>query len=135
MVAVWTIFWACVTMWFEDPTRIPPPRRVDLPASTTGEHGDLQIVTVTVNTGSTLAPMPVQPEKSMSLSEWGVSFTICWLAMTCFFIIGAMEASLPVYGAPGVGPFNWSPFAAGNFIALGGIAAFPFLSLNSGYAW
>jgi hypothetical protein len=36
-----------------------------------------------------------------------------------------------VYGAPGAGPFRWSPFAAGNFIALGGIASFPFLAMNS----
>lgn len=54
---------------------------------------------------------------------------MCWFAMTCWFILGAWEANLPVFGAS-LPVFHWSPFAAGNFIALGGICCFPFLLAN-----
>ena len=55
---------------------------------------------------------------------------MCWFAMTCFFILGAWESNIPVFGSSSISPFHWSPFAAGNFIALGGIATFPFLIAN-----
>jgi MFS family permease len=65
----------------------------------------------------------------MTSSQLGVTICMCWFAMTCFFILGAWEANLPVFGAffP---KFHWSPYAAGNFIALGGITTFPFLIAN-----
>jgi len=53
---------------------------------------------------------------------------MCWHAMTCFFVLGAWESNISVYGA--ASHFQWSPFAAGNFIALGGILTFPFLLSN-----
>ena len=57
---------------------------------------------------------------------------MCWFAMTCFFILGAWEANIPVFTASPspLSPFDFSPFAAGNLIALGGAATFPFLFLN-----
>ena len=42
---------------------------------------------------------------------------------------GAWESNIPVFGADEK-ILNFSPFAAGNFIALGGISTFPFLLLN-----
>jgi TRAP-type C4-dicarboxylate transport system permease small subunit len=65
----------------------------------------------------------------MTYAQWGVAVCMCWFAMTSFFILGAWESNLPVFGAD-TPKFHWSPFAAGNFIALGGITAFPFLILN-----
>lgn len=74
--------------------------------------------------------------------------------MTCFFILGAWESNIPVFAAPTSSlpansdytmqgnllhlarssfpfrPFSMSPFAAGNFIALGGVTISPFLILN-----
>ena len=52
---------------------------------------------------------------------------MCWFAMTCFFILGGWESNLPIFTAQ---VFGYSPFAAGNFIALGGICTFPLLFVN-----
>lgn len=51
--------------------------------------------------------------------------------MTCFFILGSWESNIPVFTAEALG---YSPYNAGNFIALGGVCSFPFLLLNVRYA-
>ena len=56
---------------------------------------------------------------------------MCYYSMTCFFILGAWESNLPVFTA---GAFGYTPFNAGNFIALGGICSLPFLLVNVRYA-
>lgn len=52
--------------------------------------------------------------------------------MTCFFILGAWEANIPIFTGTAslLSPFHFSPFAAGNLIALGGVCTLPFLLLN-----
>lgn len=47
--------------------------------------------------------------------------------MACFFNLGAWEANIPVFTGAAL---NYSPFAAGNLIALGGVCTFPFLIAN-----
>lgn len=44
-------------------------------------------------------------------------------------VLGAWESNIPVFGSSG-NPLHFSPFGAGNFIALGGITTFPFLIMN-----
>jgi hypothetical protein len=51
--------------------------------------------------------------------------------MSCFFILGSWEANIPVFTAAA---FNYTPYAAGNFIALGGIATVPFLLASVRYS-
>ncbi|TFK68915.1 MFS general substrate transporter [Pluteus cervinus] len=68
---------------------------------------------------------------SLTLRRWGVIITMMWYAMTCFFVLGAWESNIPVYSAVA---FHYTPYNAGNFIALGGITAFPFLMLNVWYS-
>jgi hypothetical protein len=147
MAAVWVVYWICVTKWFEDP--VLKQRQVELSTlsaasthrvsnPTSDSSSSLHSVTVRVTTQGLPPQAEVQPTSpsthtNMTLPQWGVTFTMCWFAMTCFFVLGAWEANLPVFGAPGAGPFEWSPFAAGNFIALGGICAFPFLAGNVSY--
>ncbi|KAI0320900.1 major facilitator superfamily domain-containing protein [Amylostereum chailletii] len=63
--------------------------------------------------------------------QWGVVATMCWFAMTSFFVLGAWEANIPVYTAS---TFAWNPFNAGNLIALGGLCTFPFMLLNIRFA-
>lgn len=72
----------------------------------------------------------------MSAGQWGITATMCWFAMTCFFILGAWEANLPVFTGSDspLSPFHFSPFAAGNLIALGGACTFPFLLANVFFA-
>ena len=130
MALVWVIFWIAVTIYYEDVPR------------------EEQVATSTVNISW----------RNLSKRQWGVTATMCWFAMTCFFILGAWESNIPVFTSSSsttqiaskslakihsmtwlsritprthpLSPFHWSPFAAGNFIALGGIAIFPFLFLN-----
>lgn len=78
------------------------------------------------------APSNYHEEGSrLTFRQWGVIITMMWYAMTCFFILGAWESNIPVYTAI---IFNYSPYNAGNFIALGGITAFPFLLVNVWYS-
>lgn len=144
MAVVWLMYWAACALWFEDVQ--PFPSRSD---------------------GIEMASLPAPQSQStpsrtwfgITPRQWGVIVTMCWFAMTCFFILGAWESNIPVFGASGpppspspssrslfsyaaarlpfspraahpLSPFHWSPFAAGNFIALGGAAIFPFLFLN-----
>jgi len=146
MVVVWCIFWVCVRLFY-----------VDIPKDA---HHSAQIGQSTTSSASkaseallsgskmpeekTTTPRPASTSSNthspksnlsflhklhMSPSQWGVLACMCWFAMTCFFILGAWESNLPVFGASRP-EFHWSPTAAGNFIALGGITAFPFLVLN-----
>jgi hypothetical protein len=63
--------------------------------------------------------------------QWGVIVSMCWCSMSCFFILGSWEANIPVFTAVA---FNYNPYAAGNFIALGGVATFPFLLASVRYS-
>lgn len=127
MAAVWCVFWVCVTIWYED---IPKDQRSfePLPVSTAPQNlsSDEKDSAVGISPPS---PAPAPPKYKMTYAQWGVVVCMCWFAMTCFFILGAWESNLPVFGA-NTPQFHWSPFAAGNFIALGGITTFPFLIIN-----
>ncbi|KAF8997151.1 MFS general substrate transporter [Hymenopellis radicata] len=118
MAAVWVVFWICVYTWFEDVSENPDIIVAD--------------VIVLAKKGDPVeSPPPGSPEPrpTMTLAQWGVVVCMCWFAMTCFFILGAWESNIPVFGASGK-PLHFSPFGAGNFIALGGITTFPFLIVN-----
>lgn len=138
MAVVWAVFWVCVTLWYEDPEHESEPESMplqDLPPAQPIPEATMTsttIVPITITTGRTpptRAPPELALRTGMSLPQWGVSATMCWFAMTCFFVLGAWEANLPVFGA-GTPALHWSPFAAGNFIALGGAGTFPFLLAN-----
>lgn len=126
MALVWAVFWVVVTRWYEDP-QLSEPSTTSLQPLPPSQLIPSATISVTVQSSSpTLAPRRVR----MTLPQWGVSATMCWLAMTCFFVLGAWEANLPVFGASPSSALHWSPFSAGNFVALGGAATFPFLLLN-----
>ncbi|KAF7370172.1 hypothetical protein MSAN_00647700 [Mycena sanguinolenta] len=63
--------------------------------------------------------------------QWGVIFSMCWVSMSCYFILGSWEANIPIFTAVA---FNFTPYAAGNFIALGGVAIIPFLLASVRYS-
>ena len=129
MAAVWLAYWMACVAWFKDaPAREQAIEMVNLPAP--------------ASTRVTLQDL------RLNARQWGVVVTMCWFAMTCFFILGAWESNIPIFTAPSsstttsashlamfsrafpLRPFHMSPFAAGNFIALGGICILPFLILN-----
>ncbi|KAI5123031.1 hypothetical protein M0805_007652 [Coniferiporia weirii] len=136
MAGAWLAFWVACALLFEDVPRADPSQSTQMT--------------------SLPPPSPTQPTRVLSSRQWGVVVTMCWFAMTCFFILGAWESNIPVFGSASshtvsasgstlsrtvphlallsrthsLYPFHWSPFASGNFIALGGAAIFPFLFLN-----
>lgn len=130
MAAIWCIFWVFVVLFYEDIPKDqrgfndPPSISSSTPTSKTPANEK------DVSKDPTIPPLPTPPPKyRMSFTQWGVTVCMCWFAMTSFFILGAWESNLPVFGAD-TPKFHWSPFAAGNFIALGGVTTFPFLILN-----
>ncbi|PPQ80527.1 hypothetical protein CVT26_004310 [Gymnopilus dilepis] len=65
---------------------------------------------------------------SLTRSQTLVTICMCYYSLMCFFILGAWEANIPIYTAlPSV--LSYTPFSAGNFIALGGLVSFPLLLL------
>ncbi|KAK2464984.1 hypothetical protein APHAL10511_003060 [Amanita phalloides] len=120
MAGIWCILWICVTLWFEDVPPVPSQLGVSYPV--------LGKINREGNSNSN-APPSMPGSFSFSRRQTGAMICMCWFGMTCFFILGAWEANIPVFGAA-FGPFHWSPYAAGNFIALGAAIAFPFLVTN-----
>lgn len=126
MACCYGIFWFIVYRYFEDvPTTemsselhevIPSPAIEEVEGPTFGP--------------TSRPPPPLEASLVAQFfhttrAQWDVIICMCWFSMLCFFILGSWEANLPVFGAAS-STLNWSPFAAGNFIALGGITAFPF---------
>jgi hypothetical protein len=150
MAIIWSIFWVCVVIWYEDPPlesdtlelqvseddmlSSPPPGQPSQDSENdTSAHSQRQQSIRPSSRPISISGSNVSLIKLMTPHQRGVVFCMCWFAMTCFFILGAWESNLPVFGAS-LARFRWSPFAAGNFIALGGITTFPFLVINLFFA-
>ncbi|KAH9475840.1 hypothetical protein JR316_0011400 [Psilocybe cubensis] len=123
MAVIWMMFWGLHNLIFQDvPLQSPPSQNIELSATTTSEPPKDQ-----VQENQT----PKATFRGISLAQWGVIICMCYYAMTCFFMLGSWEANIPVFTAHALG---YSPYNAGNFIALGGVASVPFLLLNVWYA-
>ncbi|KAI0252669.1 major facilitator superfamily domain-containing protein, partial [Lactifluus subvellereus] len=144
MAAVWLLFWVVIAVSFED----RPPQLSSSSSSSSPRRSSEEIVTFPypprsmVEPVAAAPPVPTQqqqqqqsaeelfedaPRVRISARQWAVTATMCWFAMTCFFILGAWEANIPVFSARA---FGASPFVAGNLIALGGVCTFPFMFAN-----
>ncbi len=134
MAIVWAVFWVLVYLYFEDiPRPTPEPQEIamDVIDERREDKDKDETAAATVDVSRVEAAAEREPFR-MSSAQWGVTVTMCWFAMTCFFILGAWEANIPVFTGSDspLSPFHFSPFAAGNLIALGGACTFPFLFLN-----
>ncbi|GLB41376.1 putative MFS general substrate transporter [Lyophyllum shimeji] len=131
MAGVWAAFWVLAARWYEDEDCVIAGARTRAagvaPLDTTAPEG--QDIALQETDASGAQPSPLPTPYRMTPQQWGVVLCMCWFSMICFFILGAWESNLPVFGAS-TPRLHWSPTAAGNFIALGGISAFPFLILN-----
>ena len=145
MAVVWLIFWAVVTVLFEevpcqDSESLSPMNRPPLsteeraPPSRRSSSEGIVAQGEFVPSSLTHSFPPIQPTDtpedtplSPSPRQWAVTATMSWFAMTCFFILGAWEANIPIFSA---WAFGASPFVAGNLIALGGVCTFPFMFAN-----
>ena len=140
MAGVYAVFWVLVAIFFEDIPQLPT--MLESQSATNSEVPVVVVEAIGTEKGpskissasATRSSSPIDDSYRLQLSlitrsQWGVIACMCWFAMLCFFILGSWEANLPVFGAA-TANLNWSPFSAGNFIALGGIACFPFLLVN-----
>ncbi|KAG6832774.1 hypothetical protein H0H87_000427 [Tephrocybe sp. NHM501043] len=125
MTGVWMAFWVVAWKYYED---IPTGQRAFEAGPAPRIDGDAILLQDVASTQQQSGPQPSLSSR-LAPQQWGVVLCMCWFAMTCFFILGAWESNIPVFGAS-TPPFHWSPFAAGNFLALGGATTFPFLALN-----
>jgi len=135
MAAVWLVVWVMIAVLFEDVPRQDGRRTTrKTTALSLRPRGGM------VEEAEAGAPAPraetaldssaenvVQPDMHISAQQWAVTATMCWFAMTCFFVLGAWEANIPIFTAR---TFGASPFVAGNLIALGGVCTFPFMLAN-----
>ncbi|KAI1788595.1 MFS general substrate transporter [Ganoderma leucocontextum] len=144
MAGCWLLFWIAACIWFEDvpldAQKSTPPRSIPSPVTPAAsyeekrEDAEAGVKEAEVTVSETSTPTP--PLLKMTRYQKGVCATMCWFAMTTFFILGAWESNLPVYTSSDdpSNPFNFSPYAAGNLIALGGICTMPFLICNLAFA-
>ncbi|KAG8221355.1 major facilitator superfamily domain-containing protein [Butyriboletus roseoflavus] len=129
MACCYVTFWFVIARYFDDvpATEMSLELHEILPSIEEENHiGDSALLPPSAHT---TRPPPEESSAAhlsyITLPQRGVIFCMCWFSMICFFILGSWEANLPVFGAA-TSTLNWTPFAAGNFIALGGTIAFPF---------
>ena len=144
MAALWLAFTIVSLIWFEDVPPAQAPASSSIPLQPMNDNKNLSKEQITEIRRS-FEEEPGRPDLDgipdpeplpdttyrPSASQWGVVATMCWFAMTCFFVLGGWEANIPIYAASA---FHSSPFAAGNLIALGGLCTFPFVFSNVLYA-
>lgn len=133
MAAVFLAFWVVITLFFEDAPRVAVGSAIPLQPRTAPTASDEEKDTPPPTPASqTAPPVPVPGKYHMTKAQWGVAATMCHFSMCNFFILGAWESNIPVFTASKApqNPFHFTPFAAGNMIALGGVCAIPFLLLN-----
>ncbi|KAL4067328.1 major facilitator superfamily domain-containing protein [Scleroderma yunnanense] len=128
MAGVYVVFWVIIAFYFEDVPQVASAESLPMTGPKTPPIGNgSNPVTTTRHIPVIQTPMAFLSQ--FTAGQWGVILCTCWFSMSCFFILGSWEANLPVFGA-NTPNLRWSPNAAGNFIALGGITAFPFLLAN-----
>lgn len=149
MAGVWAVFWIFAAIFFEDvPSEPQASQDMELSptATTPGSPAGAETASKSDDPAAEPETRVIEREASspepqtssfmharvMSGAQWGVTATMCWFSMTCFFVLGAWEANIPVFTGSNspLSPFHFSPFAAGNLIALGGACTFPFLFVN-----
>ena len=124
MAGIWALFWALSNVIFKDVAPLPSRPRLE-------EVDNIELSTINAADQAQIQSAEHAPRHRISPQQWGVIICMCYYAMTCFFILGSWEANIPVFTAK---IFGYTPYNAGNFIALGGVTSFPFLFLNVWYA-
>jgi len=144
LTGIWAVFWAIAAAFYED---VPEPEPVaaeielqSIPVQeqvVVNEDKNNSVASIAGPSFSTAPSIPIlntptEPPLHMTWAQVGVTATMCWFAMTCFFILGAWEANIPVFTGSNstLNPFHFNPSAAGDLIALGGVCTIPFLLVN-----
>ncbi|KZV74797.1 MFS general substrate transporter [Peniophora sp. CONT] len=153
MAGVWLAFGLVTLLWFKEVPRHTPvdqalplqhiaiqsdsanvkDSRAQSAEPSSKARSSIEITTRASDERSRPSPSPeLEPHSYRpTRQQWAVIATMCWFAMTCFFVLGAWESFIPIYT---LRAFDSSPFAAGNLIALGGLCTFPFMLANIRYS-
>ncbi|KAE9410625.1 MFS general substrate transporter [Gymnopus androsaceus JB14] len=142
LAGVWAAYWVAVRIWFEDVVDTPPsagshPESIELEEKTPVQLMETSNSDNAVASGTSFPIMPPRslspphelPNDKLGYSQWASVICICYFAALSFFVLGAWEANIPVFGAANPS-LNFSPFSAGNFLAIGALGCFPFFILN-----
>jgi MFS family permease len=138
MAVVWLLFWGAVTLFFEDVHETTPaarsshigPIELQSPEPQPREQ-PMDLPSPQLSRPTSFAQdIDEREEFVLGPSQWGVIITMCWFAMTCFFILGSWEANIPIFAASSESSLGFSPFKSGNLIAIGGATTFPLLLAN-----
>jgi MFS family permease len=138
MAAIWLLFWGAATLFFEDVQESTPTTRSFHSSGIELQSPQPQPQESPTDLPSPQLSRPIsfsqdideREEFVFGQSQWGVVITMCWFAMTCFFILGSWEANIPVFAASSESSLGYSPFKSGNLIAIGGAMTFPLLLAN-----
>ncbi|TFK28352.1 MFS general substrate transporter [Coprinopsis marcescibilis] len=141
MTITFALFWVIGNLLFKDIPPLPKATsRADtsqaleldnLPPNPSRAHSHTDLIPHQSSPPPTTQSPHHASWRDLSFRQWGVTLCMCYFAMTCFLILGAWESNIPVYTSTAL---DFSPFKAGNFIALGGVATLPFLLANVRYA-
>ena len=138
MAVTWLLFWGAATLFFEDvPEKAPVTRSsytngIELQSLRSRPQEQPTDLSSPQLSGPTPFSQDIDEREEFVFgpSQWGVMITMCWFAMTCFFILGSWEANIPVFAASHESSLGYSPFKSGNLIAIGGATTFPLLLAN-----
>jgi hypothetical protein len=137
MATTWLLFWVAVTLFFEDVHETTPAARSSHtngiePQSFSQPQKQPTDFPSPQSSRSTSFTLDTDEKEKFVLgpSQWGVIITMCWVAMTCFFILGSWEVNIPIFAASSESSLRYSPFESGNLIAIGGATILPFLLAN-----
>ncbi|KAH7103807.1 MFS general substrate transporter [Auriculariales sp. MPI-PUGE-AT-0066] len=148
MAGIWAVYWVFTKLLFEDPPPVQPqPSSTELtPIAVTAGDTSTHLSSLYHRTHPSQpeglvseaaieeqAPVATPSDERMSLARWLVAALMCWSAMTCFFVLGAWEANIPVFTSSALPDVSlaFSPTGAGNFMAIGGAIATPLLLANA----
>jgi MFS family permease len=136
MAATWLLFWVAVALFFEDvhetapAIRSPHANGIESQSPQSREQStDLPSPRLSQPTSFTQV-IDEREKFVLGPRQWGVVITMCWFAMTCFFILGSWEVNIPIFAASSESSLGHSPFKSGNLIAIGGATTLPLLLAN-----
>ncbi|KAJ7752904.1 MFS general substrate transporter [Mycena metata] len=116
--SIWLLFTVVIALLFRD---LPAPHKPNM--SEAVELGHVPLPDTEAS--------PASRDTPLTRRQYALIFTMCYASAACFFTLGSFESAIPIY-TPAA--FGYSPYAAGNFIALGGLATLPFLLASVRYA-
>ncbi|KAF8991308.1 hypothetical protein BDQ17DRAFT_1413745 [Cyathus striatus] len=109
--------------FFEDVPKVSSGTRARRPAI-----GEIEMNSLAVN----VANEPPPSFFALTLQQKCVLLCMCYYSTAYFFILSSWECNIPVFTEATLG---YTPYQAGNFIAIGAAVAYPFLFLNVRYAY